>query len=655
MSDTLPLGMVDDLIALGWNAKIWKQVSGNASPVLQCTFKEVTSNGEPRTVSLSQMNMGVQYSIPDGADITPNAMETYRSSNVYTSSSLHIATSIDADFSESIGLTGFFSEQASVSMKTASNFETNSECRTIDESSVKVIYDFSWRDWRGSVNPVFVDEASKYLENDDRSNDNSFFETWGTHFLVSGHFGGTWTARTSVDANEVSSDLLTAFATAVSESYSDGIEQEAMEANVKSSFEKATGIVANSITVNHFCEGGSGDTSTYDNWLSQVESLPKLLIGLSAFASAELSPKFAPISDLLPDKALGQKLRNRIESWLGCVPFESVPSVEPEVLTIGQHYSDAKNTSRIIVGLIAAGAEADGTTNRNSAQIIPSVDAQLAAVAGAAVDTTHWNSNKNVFRFASVLGAIPPGVGFIIRQPTLNGNASTRLVKYDVSALFGFEPAVSLQLGQVQIADRPGLAIGCISSDTDGIDSVLSCVISASDSDHSDASFQCWAGAQVRLISGSNMKMGTAGFIVPIADGERVKIGATLGPTQSLQFLPLSPGRSLKKQELSGGWSNAGPHGTFISVYLHYDTDSTFDVRVGVYVSDVPIKSANLVPGGSLHSAEAHIAYRSSWFQGIFQSTGSTFVPPGRLFYVDTSSLPPGVGFQCRIYDVVAE
>lgn len=636
---TFPIGLSLGQIQYGWNAKTWEPVGVGSEELLACTFGEFV-NGKPapegtmpRTVSLPQMKMPTACTVPDGADIIPLSVGNSVSKSVFQYQQSHIRTALDASIAESIGVPGLFSESASLSVRTKTVLDTSSESRVVERYASRVLFEFSWHDWSTSVTDAFKEDAQRLLQSDGAPDLDQFFTRWGTHFLTRGCFGGIWVSRLTVSASEIGTEYASSLEESIDESGLDEEITESAKAKIATAFEKKTNVRLKSIETSHYCIGGEDGSSDYRTWDSNVNSQPSLLTGAGAMASESTRPSFTPISELLVDAQDKAKLLGFIKTWLGCVPEATVPTVDARVLIPRQRYTDHGGSDRLITGLVACGPAVDNTTTRCNAVVTLGLDGSGGAIAGAAADVTHWNSNKNVFQYASFLAPVLSGADIYVQQSVNDGTCAERLIEYAVPSLFAgtHEFAGSGQL------DTDALLVACIRSDTDGTGGAVKCTVTTP-----GAPGTMDFSAQIKNVFDSNIKVGVASICLPLAQGTRVEVETGGSVTCTRRIYPINAGRfRLASRAVDvGRWANAGAYGTFLSASLAATRQSFFIAALHIYASDVPVADLSGAVGGPLHVGTALISYRESWYHGIFNATASTFIPPGMLYYVDTTGVP---------------
>lgn len=654
-SPTFPIGLSLGQIQYGWNAKTWAPVGVGSDELLACTFGEFV-NGKPapegtmpRTVQLPQTKMSTPCTMPDGANIDPVSIGNSVSKSVFQHQQSHLRTSIDTCIAESIGIPGLYSESASLSVRTKTVLDMSSESRVVERYASRVLFEFTWHDWSTSVTDAFKADAQRLLTSSGEPDLDQFFTRWGTHFLTRGCFGGIWVSRLTVSASEIGTEYASSLEESIDESGTDEEFTESATANIATAFQKKTNVRLRSIVTSHYCIGGEDGASDYQSWDGQVNTQPSLLTGAAAMASDNTRPSFTPISELLVDADDKARLLGYIKTWLGCVPEATVPTVDARVLIPKQRYTDHGGSDRLITGLVSCGPAADGTMTRCNAVVTLGLDGSGGAIAGAAADVTHWNSNKNVFQCASFLAPVPSGADIYVQQTVADGTHSERLIEYAVPSLFAGAREFT---GNGEL-DADALLVVCIRTDADGAGGSAKCAVTipggAGPTDFT---------AEVKNVFDSNIKYGVASICLPLGKGTRVEVEAAGSVTCTRRIFTINAERfRLASRAVDiGRWVSAGAYGTFLSVSLAATRQSTFIAALHIYASDVPVDDVSGAAGGPLHVGTALISYRESWYHGIFNATASTFIPPGMLYYVDTTGVSNDSDNRMSLiaYDLVA-
>ncbi len=512
---------IDNYLCTGFNLK---QAANCNVPLFEFTY--VAGN----TVAYGASDAAT-YTYPDQLDVTTTTDSneyrldtTMRSeeefNNRYALSMKVNGSSNDLDFnfagSASVALTG-----SSDTLEWSENeyFLNAFRCQTY---SVTRISD-------GAVSGQFTTELGKLTPTSSYETFEQFFDTCGTHYVVSGNFGGQMVATTSISKSLFSKHTASKVTSEVSASFSDlvtngSFSESDMFAN--SEFLKDN---RSSISVSIKAVGGlfDKDETTY---MQSCFSNPALL--LCPYGVASQTVEFKRITCLVADQALRSAIDAALTTYL---PAAAYPLIQP-LAPIAADTQIAQHADGFVIGTINCLAE-DGARGTLTGATGNQVTAECSA--------HYYQGDDRWVSSASYL------------LPVHGGSSSVNTT--DATCL---NPAFSLFQTEFQSAKKesffgewvtvPAASSGVATDFTPASDGFL--LINASISSDGDRGSvivsQNWgsgklmplAACSVHQYHGDDVWYPAQSFCIPVRQGEALAIisDSTSGsPSFSYQFLPL--------------------------------------------------------------------------------------------------------------------
>jgi hypothetical protein len=363
---------------------------------------------------------GIVYPIPDGISFDPGFEETDTNIGRYISTSQEYDSTYSIDVSAEASYAGFSGAVGSSYFQHEYQFQSNDTSFTMDYF-VATIY--TARRTAPDQDPSFAAALAGLpgsLDGNGSEKYGAFFDTYGTHYVVSAPFGGymmmTSSAETSVlnqSNNEASAANVHAAFTTLGASGS--LTVSTAESNLDVNTSKIVTLDNHLVYV-----GGIGD-SDKEKWEGSIYVQPVPLIGLPASSDDVERPLFAELANLEPDAGRQAVMKAAMAAYLAS-PAPPSPPVQAPVSfgTVQQATSD---------GFIVAYVDASPTGQSGSSALAlraeNSENPQQIRAGGAA---RYDNENREPcvwLEYASATAPIEQGEYYVADQvdPSAQGYA----------------------------------------------------------------------------------------------------------------------------------------------------------------------------------------------------------------------------------------
>ncbi len=154
------------------------------------------------------------------------------------------------------------------------------------------------------------------LFNNQPRNFGDFFDAWGTHTLLEGYFGGLWKMKTVVREFHITEERADDIKSAVEAGFDDGIDSGSVKSSIETSVKDRLTKDSISSEISFDATGGNSDDELR-NWLISVDTGLELLFDFHAFLDSSITPKFAPIWNLVPDPSQKQAMKDAYKAYVG--------------------------------------------------------------------------------------------------------------------------------------------------------------------------------------------------------------------------------------------------------------------------------------------------------------------------------------------------
>jgi hypothetical protein len=292
-------------INYGFNAKTWQFC--DTQELLPMTFTA------GRQIQLRHGNSDITYAVPDGV-----LMETHNANhgtNAMTFQGTHALDEqkFNSSVSASLSVEGV-SASTSLDLAKSSSIDDDEKVTTTIISYWKTIY-MVRRQQATSRSDAFVSAVADLFNREPR-NFSDFFDTWGTHTLLEGYFGGLWKMKTVVRESHITQERAQDIKSAVEAGFDDGIDSGSVKTSIETSVKDKLTRDNISSEISFDATGGNSDDEL-KNWLISVDTGLELLFDFHAFLDTSITPKFAPIWNLAPDPDQQRAMKDAYKAYVG--------------------------------------------------------------------------------------------------------------------------------------------------------------------------------------------------------------------------------------------------------------------------------------------------------------------------------------------------
>ncbi|PCK33191.1 MAC/perforin domain-containing protein [Pseudoalteromonas piscicida] len=152
------------------------------------------------------------------------------------------------------------------------------------------------------------------LTSDNFSQFETFFETWGTHYVVKGKFGGFFSMITYIDENDITRENTKKIERDVSIGFEKNTDSASFSSEqAKENIERNSETLKN-VSVRYFSLGG-GELSNLNTFLSSCRKSPVFMLNDSESSTCE----FAPLSTLISDDKRETAFNEALKKYAGLV------------------------------------------------------------------------------------------------------------------------------------------------------------------------------------------------------------------------------------------------------------------------------------------------------------------------------------------------
>jgi MAC/Perforin domain-containing protein len=578
----LPPGLSATTVAHGFDAANWNFVY---APIFELSYKERDPDQGIGVVTLRHGSQDNDYDVPDGMTVLPHyeqrGTEAMIFRGVHSVDEQKFSTSVGA----SLGTEGV-SASTSFSIASSSRIETGQTWSTTVISYYKTIYSLH-RDRVGDLTPAFKAELAQlpatYTPDSD-SKFKEFFQKWGTHYLVRGHFGGNWVMSTIIqesildklDTEEIKSSVETTF--------DEGVVSGSAKADIEKNTSKSLNIQDKSTHIRWHTLGGDSDKELND-WLNSVDIAVELLNDVLSIATDKengVMPLFDPIWKLVADVARQKAVSDALAAYLP--PEQAQDDTVPPPISplLNQNYQAATagfltawvNTNNQVIG-----AEIHAHNDGNSD---PKMERSAAGV--------HTSANDHMAS-ASLFTPVRAKDWYSITD--LPGHPGTTQIFFQPFPLDLGEWA-TLSVNQLYTGrDQDGFVVATIAYAQDGArGSIIG-------KQMVNGTLIACAASSVHLFRDADVFVAVESFCMPVVKGSDFQIDfvpTSNSPSVTVYWIPMGPSHRMRPvQFFSPNLGNQAQSNGILTAFLFCAADRSMG-NLDIEVSDSPdFKSTTVI------------------------------------------------------------
>ena len=304
-SSPSPEPALNGKINYGFNAKTWQfSVEHELVPM---TFTP------GRQIQLHQGGSNMTYAVPDGVLMESHNAVHGSSAMVFQGTHSLDEQSFNSSVSASLSVEGV-SASTSLDLAKSSSIDDDEKLTTTIICYWKTLY-MVRRQQTPSISDAFVTAVADLFKNEPR-NFGDFFDTWGTHTLLEGYFGGLWKMKTVVRESHITKQRAEHIKSAVESGFDDGIASGSVKASIETDVKNKLATDETSTEISFDATGGNSDDEL-KSWLISVDTGLELLFDFHAFLDSSITPKFAPIWNLVADPRQKQAMKDAYKAYVG--------------------------------------------------------------------------------------------------------------------------------------------------------------------------------------------------------------------------------------------------------------------------------------------------------------------------------------------------
>lgn len=301
----MPEPALNGKINYGFNAKTWQFC--DAQELLPMTFTA------GRQIQLHQGGSNITYAVPDGVLMESHNAEHGTNAMIFQGTHALDEQKFNSSVSASLSVEGV-SASTSLDLAKSSSIDDDEKVTTTIISFWKTIY-MVRRQQATSRSDAFASAVADLFNNGPR-NFSDFFDTWGTHTLLEGYFGGLWKMKTVVRESHITQERAQDIKAAVEAGFDDGIDSGSVKTSIETSVKDKLTKDNISSEISFDATGGNSDDEL-KNWLISVDTGLELLFDFHAFLDSSITPKFAPIWNLVADPRQKQAMKEAYKAYVG--------------------------------------------------------------------------------------------------------------------------------------------------------------------------------------------------------------------------------------------------------------------------------------------------------------------------------------------------
>lgn len=326
---TMPEPALNGKINYGFNAKTWQFC--DAQELLPMTFTA------GRQIQLRQSNSNITYAVPDGVLMETHNADHGTNAMVFQGSHAVDEQKFNSSVSASLSVEGV-SASTSLDLATSSSIDDDEKVTTTIISYWKTIYMVRRQQAKNPSDAFTAAVADLFIGN--VHDFKGFFDTWGTHTLLEGYFGGLWKMKTVVRESHITQERAQDIKSAVEAGFDDGIDSGSVKTSIESSVKDKLTKDKISSEISFDATGGNSDDEL-KNWLISVDTGLELLFDFHAFLDSSITPKFSPIWNLVADPRQQQALKEAYKAYVG--PSARLMDDVPDPIAVdADHVLDAE-------------------------------------------------------------------------------------------------------------------------------------------------------------------------------------------------------------------------------------------------------------------------------------------------------------------------